>query len=295
MKGVVLGGLVGFGLDRAGLHGPIPELIARLGPGALESSAIAHEVVGKEKTNGDKKEESGRLDERVLSFTRELGNDAIKIGKRVPHGIYSAVNLGGWVDKARGRTLDTNHATNTEVWSDAQESGPYRGILGLAILKFADQYVRPIAESSSTVAGTSYKAFYNALESLGVFWVNTGNNVQGAVAVYKEIKQSAKGRLDAAKKTVADPFQLANIIVCTAWYGTEVALRSNGIRMEEYLGNFGAGLESALLSCDTAVAAQVAKPIAYAQLIIPARMSVRDKNLTILANQHGSPYFARTS
>ena len=148
--------------------------------------------------------------------------------------------------------------------------------------------MRPIAESSTAIAGTSYKALYTALESLGVFWVNTGNNVQGAEAVYKELKQSAIGRLDAAKKTVADPFQLANLIVCTAWYGSEVALRSNGIRMEEYLGNFGAGLESALLSCDTAVAAQVAKPIAYGQLIIPAKLSVTNRNLGLLAEKYDS-------
>ena len=277
IKGVLIGGAVGAMLDGMHLTGPIPEMIARLGPGALESSGISHEVEKGKASKGTDK----NLAEKVVQAFKETPKDVVGIVKRVPGGVYDGVNLYGWIDKLRGIRRQNGDSTNTETWSTAQESGPYRGVLGLLFLKPMQGYVPT--------------PLYNALESLGVFWVNTGNNVQGVLAVYNSLKENSKTKMEALKKTVSDPFQLANILVCSVWYGGELALRSQGIRMEEYWGNLGAGLESAALSCDTAVAAQVAKGISYVQLIVPAKFSVTDRNLRKLGNRYGSDYFIRAS
>ncbi len=203
VKGVLVGGLVGVALDSAGFKGTIPEMIARLGPGALESSAITHELQVKEKR------QEATLSEKVVRAVKELPQDAINIARRIPNGLYGAVNLYGALDRLRGRNVAQNGGqTNTEVWATAQESGPYRGIIALAALKIADGYIRP--EQNSPLGGV-YKIAYDAAESLAVFWVNTGNNVQGFLGVYGIIKDAGKKRIEAFNETIADPFQLANL------------------------------------------------------------------------------------
>ncbi len=288
VKGVVLGGVIGLGLDFIGVKGTLPEMLARMGPATLESSAISHEV----ERGKDRAPKTGL--EKIVVAIKELPQDTVNIVKRMPGGFYQGINLYGWIDRLRGRTQEYNHSTTTELWSAAQESGPYRGLIGLSALKTAEPHLKSIFEGSSRSVTSSYHALHYVLESLLVFWVNTGNNVQGGWAVYKNFKKELQSKRAAIKKTVSDPFQLANIIVCSTWYGTELYLRSKGMAPEQF-GNIGAALESAALSCDTAVAGQVAKPLAYAFLIIPAKYSVTDRNLRKLANQYGSNYFVRPS
>ena len=288
IKGVVLGGVIGLGLDFIGVKGTLPEMLARMGPATLESSAISHEV----EKGKDRATRTG-LEKMVLAI-KELPQDTVNIVRRMPNGLYQGINLYEWLDRLRGRSHESNHSTTTELWSEAQESGPYRGLIGLSALKTTEPHIKSMLDGSSRLVTSSYHAVHYALESLLVFWVNTGNNVQGGWAVYKNFKEELQNKRGAIKKIVSDPFQLANIIVCSTWYGTELYLRSQGMAPEQF-GNIGAALESTALSCDTAVAGQVAKPLAYAFLIIPARYSVTDINLRKLANQYGSNYFARAS
>ena len=115
-------------------------------------------------------------------------------------------------------------------------------------------------------------------------------------AVYSRVKETTNSRLKAIREIVdprvADPFQLANVVIVGSFLAGRYVIREViGFKAEDYGGNRGAGIESEIQSCDTAVAGQVAKGIAYAQIIIPARISVTDRNLRKLANQYDSTYF----
>ena len=282
IKGVAMGAAVGGALDIAGLEGTVYQLIARLGPGALDSSGIAHQVLAE---TGEKSLEELTFFGKGKRFFWELGLDSYEIIKRVPGGFYSAVNVGGWSDRLLRRNKTQQEGTletKTQVWSEAQEDAPYKGLIGIAILKSIESYVP--------------RALYIPLESLAVFWVNTGNNVQGAWAVAKDIyKNSPDYTTSRVKKVVkttktlaSDPFQLANMLVAVTFLSGEVALRSYGFRPEEAFGNLGAGLESAFLSMDTAFAAQFAKPLAYGQVVGAARKDVSTPYLLHLAREYNA-------
>ena len=300
LKGVVLGAAIGGILDGAGLKGTGYQLIARLGPGALESSGISHQVLEKK---GAKSPEELPWYGKAGRFFWELGADSVEIVKRVPGGFYSAINVKDLLGKGRNAILpqsvngkldrilgvkNRELETNTEIWSEAQEDAPYKGLIGIAVLK--------------SVENCLPGPLYNALESLAVFWVNTGNNVQGLNAVFKKLYNESpsyitsrpKKILEASKRLTSDPFQLANVIVCSAWYGAEVAIRSLGFRPEEQFGNLGAGLESAVLSMDTAAAAQIAKPIAYSQVVFAPKKDVSTPYLLNLARKYDSEVLSKS-
>lgn len=301
LKGVALGAAVGGMLDIAGLKGTAFQLIARLGPGALESSGISHQVLEKK---GAKSLEELPWYGKAGRFFWELGTDSVEIIKRVPGGVYSAINVKDLLGKGRNAILpqsingkldgilgvNSNREleTNTEIWSKAQEDAPYKGLIGIAVLKSVENYLPG--------------ALFNILESLAVFWVNTGNNVQGLNAVFKKLYQELPGYitsrpkkiLEASKGLSSDPFQLANVIVCSAWYGGEVVIRSFGFRPEEQFGNLGAGLESAVLSMDTAVAAQIAKLIAYSQVVAAPKKDVSTPYLLDLARKYNSQALSKS-
>jgi len=282
IKGVTMGAAVGGVLDIAGLEGTVYQLIARLGPGALESSGIAHQVLAE---RGEKSLEELTLYGKGKRFLRELGIDSKEIIKRVPGGFYSAVNVGGWADRLLRRNKTQQEGTletNTQVWSEAQENAPYKGLIGIAILKSTESYIP--------------RALYTPLESLAVFWVNTGNNVQGAWAVAKDIYKNSpdytaskvKKGANTIKELLSDPFQLANAWVAVIFLSGEVVARSYGFKPEEAFGNLGAGLESAFLSMDTAFAAQFAKPIAYTQVVTMPKIDVSTPRLMDLARKYKS-------
>ena len=294
-EGAIKGLLVGIGVaamfDIQGMRNSITEMLARLGAGILESSSVSHHVFQKE----EKIDIEMPLRWRLEYLASQLASDVFLTLKRIPAGIYSAINLWNFVDKARGRVLpkkvnesldkylkngdDVELPTNTEVWSHAQESAPYRGALGLVALR------------QFPFSGVSY----NFLDALAVFWVNSGNNIQGLAAVrghiYKNLPNKsygiAKKALHSAKELASDPFQLANMVVLPVWYFSVLALRSHGIRPEEY-GNVGAAIEASLIGIDTAVAAQFAKWGTRYNFTIAPYLSELNPRLLYLANKHGA-------
>lgn len=292
-KGTALGALVGTALNGVqntlGLTGSGQiglELIARAGPGLAEAAAISHEVNVKK---GDGEEsEMKHLGHLIVESAKEFPKDSIAIARAsVDKRLwYDAVNIGGWVDKSRGNKSRQVREGYTEEWAEAQESGPARGLIALGVLKGIKKAYPALDENPAL------RVAYGAAEALAVFWVNTGNNVQGGWSVYKKCVNDAKAAGSAepwkagAREYLGDPFQVANLIVCTAWYATEATLRSAGFRPEEQFGPLGAALESSILSWDTAVAAQLSKPLSNYLVVRPARKSVRPSNLMNLALEH---------
>ena len=87
VKGVVLGGVIGLGLDFIGVKGTLPEMLARMGPATLESSAISHEV----ERGKDRAPKTGL--EKIVVAIKELPQDTVNIVKRMPGGFYQGINL----------------------------------------------------------------------------------------------------------------------------------------------------------------------------------------------------------
>ena len=291
MSGLLLGIGVAAVFDVAGVRNTATEMAARLGPGILEASSVSHHVFQKEEKTDIKMPLEWKLYYTELEFALKASSTA----KRIPAGIYGLINPFNLADKVRGRILPKNVnktldgylkaeengelLTNTHVWSDAQESAPYRGA---------------VAATASRQWGME-KFAYGAFDSLAVFWINSGNNAQGLIAVYnklyheagKTIHSAPKRAAKALKGLVSDPFQLANIIACSVWYAGVLALRSNGVRLEEY-GNLGAAVEASLIGIDTAVAVQIAKRMIYHRVADASKLDVSTGNLLHLSKKYGA-------
>ncbi len=266
------------------------DMIARAGPALAESVSIDHEVNTKiksqtgEEIRDETKEKQKNL---LLKSLREIPEDSVQLAKAsVDRSLwYETINILGILDKIRGRYEDKEQIkTNTKRWAYAQRTAPGRGLLSYGGLKVIREYFK-----GSISDDPNLKFGYDLLEAFAVVWINTGNNIQGSFDVYKncvndaKLKNSPSPKLDGFLDFIADPFQFSNLIVSSTWLFTESILRSYGIRAEDSLGSLGAGLESAFLSCDTAVAGILAKPIAKAQILIPARYTTSKYYLSNLA------------
>lgn len=234
------------------------------------------------------------------NFSLELLIDAKNISKRLPLGFVKAANIYRWMDRLRGAEFEKDTRTNTQVWADAQESGPYRGLMGLGSLKVMDYYTRQFVNSLPEPIPSVYNAVYNFLVSLAKVWINSGNNAQGIGKVYKKEKDSSDNpswygkKFGAFKKTASDPFQLNQMIICTSWLLVAYYMEVNGLAAEKLeiggvkLGNIGAAAQSAWQSTDTGWSAILVQPLIYAQLIAPAKYSASSRNLMKLAHQYGA-------
>lgn len=292
-KGTALGAIMGTvlnsvqntlvltGVSQIGL-----ELVARAGPGLAEAASISHEFNVKE--NKIQESEIKHLGHLLVESAKEFPKDSVIIAKlSVDKNLwYNAINIGGWIDKIRGKESRHIRDSYTEEWAKAQESGPARGLIALGVLKGIKESYPALDENPAL------RIAYGAVEALAVFWINTGNNVQGGWSVYKKCVNDAKaiGSTEpwkaGAREYFGDPFQVANLIVFSVWYATEVTLRSIGLRPEEQFGLLGASLESSILSWDTAVVAQLSKPLINYLIIRPAKKSVKPSNLMNLALEH---------
>jgi len=243
-----------------------------------------------------------------INFTFGLAVDTKNIIKRSPAGLYKAINVCYWIDKwvlKKEIKLD-DEATNTKVWSDAQESGPWRGLIALGGLKYADFLIRGSEEMpgiydsfmNGDLETATYALAAGVVLGLSKFWVNTGNNVQGMYAVYrryfKECESESKWekRKYAWKKLMDDGFQKAQGYICTGIFGFATGLEWLGLQAEKLnifgtaLGNTGATAQSAAQSGDTAYSALIAKPVIKNKLTKPARKSVSDLDLMQLAKDN---------
>lgn len=292
LKGLVLGIGVAGAFDLAGLKNTFTELVARGAPGLLESSAVSHHVLEKEE-----KVKSGNFMRRTKAYAAEIGLDLALIAKRFPAGLYEALNLGNWLDKGREKLLprkvnksferalgikENVLPTNTHLWSEEQESAPYRGLMGISLLSY--------------FYGQSSSIFYRLLDSTAVFWVNSGNNIQGSLAVYSNIYKNLPKKMSSVKQKIgaafeelrSDPFQLANISVVPTWFLGILAMHSYGFNFEEHFHNLGAALEASLIGVDTAIAAKLAKGMIYYNFSVAPHLKVSNPRLLQLARSYGA-------
>ncbi len=298
MKGLVVGMGVASALDVAGLNNTLTVMASRGLPGLLEASSVSHYVLEKEV-----KDRKGNLAQKSMSYAAEIGLDLALIAKRAPAALYEAINLGNWANKARKKVFpkkanesferalgikSNTLPTMTHLWSEAQESAPYRGMMGIASLGYLNGIVNGVV--------------YKFLDFVTVFWVNSGNTIQGSVAVYsnisKNLPDAAASRWhktkEAFKALYADPFQRANLIVTPLWFAGIFALHSYGFNLQAHFGNLGAALEASLIGVDTAVAAKFAKEGEHYNFTVAPYLSVSNPKLLYLAKEHGANELIRS-
>lgn len=266
------------------------DLVARIGPGFYEATAISHEVLEKENNGQSEPKHFGEL---FVEAMKELPRDAPAIAKTVADKRiwYDAVNVGGIVDKVKGEQGRERLEGYTQEWSSGQESGAARGTMMKAGTMTIGA-IMPIDEYHIII-----RALYKLADAIATAYINVGNNLQGGTAVYKKLVEDARksGSLtpyrDAAIEFMQDPFQVTNAGVVLLFNSVEIAIRSLGIAPEElfeYIGArpLGAGIESSVLSWDTAVAAQLSKITCTYLVTTPAKKSVNPYNLMNLALEH---------
>ncbi len=277
-KGLSFGVVIAGILDVLGLHGLGPELVARICPAIYEAEGVNHIL----EKNGTKRHGS-KLIKNVRTAVYEMPSDIYRMTINIPAGLYSAINIGGLVDKILGRNTYEMHTStdSTEVlWAKEGKSAPYRGSGFLTLLRL---FNIPI------------EWLHTMLESAAVFSINSGLNVQGVAAVYKDIfkklpdKSSSIARksYDAFKKTMSDPFQAANVAACVLWAAGEVAMRSYGFRPEEY-GNIAVAVEAGFIGANTVFAALLAKQFVRYNVVEKPNYNVSTLHLMHLARKYGS-------
>ena len=283
-KGLGAGIAIASIMDLFGLRGAVPETFSRLIPGILESSSLSNQVQKErnESTNTG-------LASKIKSYVLELASDARHLPKRVPRNLYNAINLFGLVDRVRGKEGSNYHsASQTDLWSVAQESAPYRGAAFMLALGYS-----PFRHA--------YNFLYGVADSLAVFWINSGNNVQGSAAVYSSVYKNLSGKTSSAARNAqkafgelwSDPFQRANIIGCAVWLGGVELLRLNGIMLEEYFGrigmsNLGAAAEAAAIGVDTVAIALGARWMEHRRVVDLPKWELNPGNLLYLAHKYHS-------
>jgi len=228
--------------------------------------------------------------------------DTKNIVKRMPAGVYKAVDVGYWIERfVLRKEINDNFKTNNQRWADAQESGPYRGLIALGILKYIDSTVgienaQPILEqlSNSDYSSVAYAIGMGAAIATAKFWINTGNNVQGINAVYQKYKKESTAitewgkRKDAWNHLYDDAFQKAQIWICSGIYAIATGLEWTGMQAEKLLGNIGAAIQSGAQSGDTLYSAVAAKSIIKNKVLKPAQKSISDFGLMGIAQEFGS-------
>ncbi len=302
VKGLTFGLGIGTLLDALGLHGLGPELAARIFPGIYEAEGVNHVL----RKNGTKEHGTKEHGSRIVRLVKNVGTgiyevplDIYRMTRNIPAGLYSAINFLGLVDKARKRTLPEKinrslerilgintyevptSTDSTEVlWAKEGNSAPYRGGGLLTLLRL---YPIPV------------EGLHNVLESVAVTSINSGLNVQGGFAVYKNIFKKLPDKLspttrksyDAFKKTMSDPFQATNVAACTLWAAGEVIMRSYGFRPEEY-SNIAVALEAGLLGANTVAAALLAKQFVHYKVVEKPNYDISTLHLMQLARKYKS-------
>lgn len=257
------------------------DVAAKAGPGIAEATGITHEVLGKE--NGESAEKN--MLELLWDSAKEFPGDSLIIAKACFDGKlwYDAANIGGWLDKEKNKR--DRYTSRTKEWAAAQQSAPPRGLAAYTLIRVVKD-ATPVLEY---FPGAGW--VLSVGEGLASAYINVGNNAQGGYNDFMNCLADAKAAgsqepyQDALREYFSDPFQAANFGVVLTWNLAAVGLRLAGLNPEK-LGPIGAGLESSVLSWDTAAAAQFAKPLSYALVVVPSRYSVKPDNLMKLALEH---------
>lgn len=274
----------------------------------LNNGEITKSLLDKIKTLGQDK---GKTAHRAAKFAHfmvyypfDTFVDAKHIIRRMPAATIRAVDIGYWFERfVLRKEITENFKTDNQRWADAQESGPYRGLIALGALKYLDSVIGPEQTQSfvdSVMSGNYEAAAYTIAIGVAIgtakFWINTGNNVQGIYAVYNKYynESTAKTkwgkRKDAWKHLYDDAFQKAQIWICSGIYGIANGLEFAGLQAEKLFGNIGAAAQSAGQSGDTAYSALAAKRFVKNKLLKPAEKSFSDFELMVLADKYGSEY-----
>lgn len=262
------------------------EILARAGPGLAEVAGISNEVLDKDET--DVSYEEKNIGQLAVEAVKEFPGESLNIAKiGVSKDLwYGALNVRGYLDKARGKEPKARRESYTEVWAEGGETGPARGILMLTGIRGLREAL-PFDEYS-VIART-------ALDLADVFattYISVGNNLQAGIAVLGKYVDDARidgsptPFRDGLNEFLSDPLQVSNIgIVLFFNIVKAVALFKFGFRPEA-IGPIGAALENTVMSWDTGIMAQVSKPISTALVIYPAKRSVSPYNLMNLALEH---------
>lgn len=284
-------GVAGATKDRIGEWfnkslGIATEILARAGPGLAEVAGISHQVLEKDKT--EKSSEEKNIGQLVLESVKEFPGDSLNIARiGVSKDLwYGAVNVGGYLDKVMGREARVRREVSTEEWAEGGRTGPPRGTLMLTVVR-ALRAALPFEE---------YSIFARiALDIADVFattYISVGNNLQAGYAVWRKYVEDARASgsptpsRDGTNEFLMDPLQVSNLGVVAGFNVLKAGLLFGvGFRPEEIgsIGPLGAALENTVMSWDTAIMAQISKPISTALVVVPAKKSVSPYNLMNLA------------
>jgi hypothetical protein len=254
------------------------EILARAGPGLAEVAGISHEVLEKDKT--EESSEERHIGQLALESVKEFPGDSLNIARMgVCKGLwYQAINVGGYLDKARGRESRVRREVSTEEWAEGGETGPARGIILLTgvralreSLPFEDYFV--LARIGLNVA-----------DAFATTYISVGNNLQAGYAVLGKCVEEARAAgsptpwRDGLNEFLSDPLQLSNMGVVAGFNAIKIGLLTLGFR-PELIGPIGASLENTVMSWDTGIMAQLSKPVSTALVVMPAKISVNPYNL----------------
>jgi len=255
----------------------------RAGPGLAEVAGISTELLGED--DGENSDDEKNIKQLVQESLKEFPGESISIAKT---GVskklwYGALNVGGGLDKVSGKEPRVRRDSYTEIWAEGGETGPARGILMLTAVRGLRESL-PFDEYS-IIART-------ALDLADVFattYISVGNNLQAGLAVFGKYVDDARKDgsptpyRDGLNEFMSDPLQVSNLYVVAGFnFIKAVALFGFGFRPEA-IGPIGAALENTVMSWDTAIMAQLSKPISTSLVVKPAKKSVEPYNLMNLA------------